>query len=204
MCPPGREVLVLSANEPALVVVRHYMDVVPVCDAEPPQSAVPTLRAAEVHPGRPRQPSPRHPAFTPWVTVLRPGPVSSLCRLRGTGQFQPCDGRRGQVSAVYAVIAFDDELTPFDWSKDEEVARQQRVLVAMRNVRSDGLRRQDVADRCNAGGAVPPPSTAVATRRVDGGPAGQGWPAGWHRLSAHCDRARGGARSQQRAGHLSR
>ena len=43
---------------------------------------------------------------------------------------------------------------PFDWSKDEEVAREQRVLVAMRDVRSDGLRRQDVAARFNAGGAV--------------------------------------------------
>ncbi len=39
---------------------------------------------------------------------------------------------------------------PFGWSKDGEVPREQRVLIAVRDLRADGLRWQDVADRLNA------------------------------------------------------
>ncbi len=50
----------------------------------------------------------------------------------------------------------------FGRSKDGDVPREQRGLLAVRDMRRDGLRWQDVADRLNAGGAAYRPRSADA------------------------------------------
>ena len=68
------------------------------------------------------------------------------------------DGRRAKTAQGGKAVG----RYPFGWSKDGEVAREQRVLVAVRDLRADGLRWRDVADRLNAGGAAYRPRNADA------------------------------------------
>ncbi|SDY35899.1 hypothetical protein SAMN05660209_02685 [Geodermatophilus africanus] len=68
------------------------------------------------------------------------------------------DGRRAKAAQGGKAVG----RYPFGWSKDGEVAREQRVLVAVRDLRADGLRWRDVADRLNAGGAAYRPRKADA------------------------------------------
>src|ERR687894_1667659 len=66
------------------------------------------------------------------------------------------DGRRAKTAQGGKAVG----RYPFGWSKDGEVAREQRVLVAVRDLRADGLRWRDLADRLNAGGGAYRPRQA--------------------------------------------
>jgi DNA invertase Pin-like site-specific DNA recombinase len=66
------------------------------------------------------------------------------------------DGRRAKAAQGGKAVG----RYPFGWSKDGQVTREQRVLVALRDLRGDGLRWQDVADWLNAGGAAYRPRSA--------------------------------------------
>ncbi len=68
------------------------------------------------------------------------------------------DGRRAKAAQGGKAVG----RYPFGWSKEGEVVREQRVLVAIRDLRQDGQRWQDVAERLNAGGAPYRPRNADA------------------------------------------
>ncbi|MDT0276708.1 recombinase family protein [Blastococcus goldschmidtiae] len=66
------------------------------------------------------------------------------------------DGRRAKAAQGGKAVG----RYPFGWCKDGEVAREQRVLDAMRDLRGDGHSWREVADRLNAGGPVYRPRKA--------------------------------------------
>ena len=68
------------------------------------------------------------------------------------------DGRRATAAQGGKAVG----RYPFGWSEDGDVPREQRVLSAVRDLRADGLRWQDAADRLNAGGTAYRPRNADA------------------------------------------